>query len=64
MYFGNAKNYTEKYAKIKALTTLKKMNVIWKSDIPDALKRIFFRANVELLIYGAPNWTLTKNPTV
>ena len=36
------------------------MQEIWKSKIPDKLKRNFFRAAVEsVLVYGAISWTLT-----
>ena len=37
------------------------MNVIWKSNPPDDLKRSFFRATVEsVLVYGSITWTLTS----
>ena len=36
------------------------MQEIWKSKMPDKLKRNFFRAAVEsVLVYGAISWTLT-----
>ena len=38
------------------------MNSIWKSRLPDNMKRHFFRAIVEsVLIYGSVSWTLTKS---
>ena len=38
------------------------MNSIWKSRLPDDMKRNFFRATVEsVLIYGSVNWTQTKS---
>ena len=38
------------------------MNSIWKSRLPDNMKRNFFRATVEsVLIYGYVSWTLTKS---
>ena len=37
------------------------MNSIWKSNLPDGLKRDFFRSIVEsVLLYGSSTWTLTK----
>ena len=37
------------------------MNTIWKSNLPDSLKRDFFRSVVEsVLLYGSSTWTLTK----
>ena len=36
------------------------MHEIWKSKMPDKLKRNFFRAAVaSVLVYGAISWTLT-----
>ena len=38
------------------------MNTIWKSRLPDNMKRNFFRATVEtVLIYGSVSWTLRKS---
>ena len=38
------------------------MNTIWKSILPDNMKRHFFRATVKsVLIYGSVSWTLTKS---
>ncbi len=37
------------------------LNPIWKSKLPDTIKRDFFRATVEsVLVYGSSTWTLTK----
>ena len=45
----------------KSWAVLNKMNAIWKSRLPDKIKRNFFRANVEsVLVYGSLSWTLTK----
>ena len=43
----------------KAWAALNGMNNIWKSNLPDQLKRNFFRATVEsVLVYGSISWTL------
>ena len=35
--------------------------MIWKSTLPEDMKRNFFRATVEsVLLYGSTTWTLTK----
>ena len=45
----------------KAWGALKGMDKIWKSNLPDKLKRNFFRATVEsVLTYGSITWTLTS----
>ncbi|KAG1666927.1 G-protein-signaling modulator 2 [Nymphon striatum] len=45
----------------KAWNAIKKMDIICKSDMPNNLKRGFFRATIEAIImYGATTWTLTK----
>ena len=45
----------------KAWGALNGLNTIWKSSLPDNLKREFFCAVVEsVLTYGATTWTLTK----
>ena len=37
------------------------MKSIWKSRLPDKMKRNFFRATLEsVLIYSYVSWTLTK----
>ena len=62
-YLGSCIGSTEKNIQIriaKALSALNSMQEIWKSKMPDKLKRIFFRAAVEsALEYGAISWTLT-----
>ena len=46
----------------KAWAALNKMDVVWKSDLTNDLKRSFFRATVEsIMMYGATTWTLTKS---
>ena len=45
----------------KAWGALDGLHIIWKSNIPDEMKREFFRAIVEsVLMYGSNTWTLTK----
>ena len=44
-----------------AWTAINKLLVIWKSDLTDKMKRIFFQAAVvSILLYGCTTWTLTK----
>ena len=44
----------------KAWGALNNMDKIWKSNLPDSLKRNFFRATVESVhVYGSVSWTLT-----
>ena len=46
----------------KAWTALNKLDLIWKSSLPQNLKRRFFQATVEsVLLYGSSAWTLTKH---
>ena len=46
----------------KAWAALNKLDVIWKSSLPDYLKRNYFQATVEsVLVYGATSWTITKS---
>ena len=63
-YLGSYIASTDKDVKInigKAWTALTNMNAIWKSNLPDGLKREFFRSTVEtVLLYGSSTWTLTK----
>ena len=63
-YLGSEISSTQNDMKIriaKAWAALNKMDIVWKSDLPDDLKRSFFRATVEsVLMYGATAWTLTK----
>ena len=40
---------------------LEKLRTIWRSSLPDNMKRNFFRATVEsILLYGSSAWTTTK----
>ena len=46
---------------MKAWTTINRLSIIWKSDLTNKLKRIFFQAAVaSILLYGCTTWTLTK----
>ena len=46
----------------KAWAALNKIDVFWKSDLSNDLKRSFFRATVKsIMMYGATTWTLTKS---
>ena len=62
-YLGSCIGSTEKDIQIrfsKAWSALNSMQEIWKSKMPDKLKRNFFRVAVEsILVYGAISWTLT-----
>ena len=64
VYLGSQISATEKDFEInraKAWKVLNGFDSIWKSNLPDNLKRNFFRATVEfILLYGATAWTLTK----
>ena len=45
----------------KAWTAINRLSIIWKSDLPDKMKRSFFQAVVVLiLLYGCTTWTLSK----
>ena len=45
----------------KAWAALRKLDVIWKSNLAVGLKLSFFRATVvTVLLYGSTTWTLTK----
>ena len=63
-YLGNSVSSTEKDIDTrlrKAWTATDKLSIIWKSDLTDKMKRIFFQAAVvSILIYGCTTWTLTK----
>ena len=63
-YLGSYIASTDNDIKInigKAWSALTNMNAIWKSNLPDGLKREFFRSTVEtVLLYGSTTWTLTK----
>ena len=46
---------------IKAWTAIDWLSVIWKSDLTDKMKRIFFQAAVvSIMLYWCTTWTLTK----
>ena len=64
-YLGSNVASTEKDIDIrigKAWGALNKLKQVWKSNLPDNLKRNFFRAVVEsVLVYGSSTWTLTKH---
>ena len=46
----------------KAWAALNKLDVIWKSSLPDYLKGHYFQATVQsVLVYGATSWTITKS---
>ena len=46
----------------KAWTAIDRLLVIWKSDLIDKIKCIFFQAAVEsILLHGCTTWTLTKH---
>ena len=55
-YLGSYIQSIDKYSNIrlsKSWAALNEMNFIWKSILPDKMKRIFFKATVEsVLIYG------------
>ena len=63
-YLGSYVAYTERDVGIrigKAWGALNQLDKIWKSNLPDNLKRNFFRAAVEsVLAYGSISWTLTS----
>ena len=64
-YLGNYIASTEHDVNIrlgKAWDALDELDKIWKSNLPDNLKRNFFRAAVEtVLLYGSVSWTLTTH---
>ena len=63
-YLGSYVASTERDVGIrigKAWGALNQLDKIWKSNLPDNLKRNFFRAAVEsVLTYGSISWTLTS----
>jgi hypothetical protein len=63
-YLGSYISSTEHDVNVrlgKAWGALNAMDKIWKSNLPDKLKRNFFRATVEsVLVYGSITWTLTS----
>ena len=45
----------------KVWTVIDKLSIIWKSDLTNKMKRIFFQATVvSILLYGCTTWTLPK----
>ncbi|XP_071944095.1 uncharacterized protein [Antedon mediterranea] len=45
----------------KAWSALKRLTVVWKSNISNNMKKHFFKTTVEtVLLYGSSTWTLTK----
>ena len=54
--------FYEHYPRLtKAWTAIKRLSIIWKSDLADKIKRIFFQtAVVSLVLYGCTTWMLTK----
>ena len=64
-YLGSYIGTTEQDVNIriaKAWAAVNSMNNIWKSNLPNQLKKNFFRAIVEtVLVYGSITWTLTSS---
>ena len=45
----------------KVWTVIDRLSIIWKSDLTNKMKRIFFQAVVvSILLYGCTTWMLTK----
>ena len=61
-YLGSSVSSTEKDTRLtKVWTAIDRLSIIWKSDLTDKIKRIFFQAVVaSILLYGCTTWTLTK----
>ena len=63
-YLGGSVESTEKHIDTrltKAWTAIKRLSIIWKSDLTDKIKRSFFQAAVtSIRLYGYTTWTLTK----
>ena len=63
-YLGSSVSSTEKHIDTrltKAWTGIDRLSIIWKSNLTDKMKRIFFQAAVvSILLYGCTTWTLTK----
>ena len=63
-YLGSSVSSTEKDTDTrltKAWTAVDRLSIIWKLDLTDKMKRIFFQAAVvSILLYGCTTWTLTK----
>ena len=59
-WVDNSEKYT-KTRKAQAWAAIRKLENIWKSDLPCKLKIHFFCSTVEsILLYGAETWTMTK----
>ena len=63
-YLGSRLSSTEKNIDTwltKAWTAINRLSIIWKSDLTDKMKLIFFQAAVvSILLYGCTTWALTK----
>ena len=63
-YLGSSVSSTKKdigTRLTKAWTAIDRLSIIWKSDLADKMKRIFFQAAVvSILLHGCTTWTLTK----
>ena len=63
-YLGSSVSSTETDIdtwQTKAWTAIDRLSIIWKSDLTDKMKRIFFQAAViSILLYGCTTWMLTK----
>ena len=63
-YLGSRVSSTEKdidTRQTKAWTAIDQLSIIWKSDLTDKRKRLFFQAAVvSVLLYWYTTWTLTK----
>ena len=63
-YLGSSVSSTEEDIDTrltKAGTAVVRLSIIWKSDLTDKMKRIFFQAAVvSILLYRCTAWTLTK----
>ena len=65
IYLDSNISSTESDANIclaKEWTVIKRLSIIWKSDLSDKIKWDFFQAvSVSILLYGCTTWTLTKH---
>ena len=53
--------YTFVYIRLSFFLYVYRMEIMWKSDLTDKMKRSFFQAAVvSILLYGCTTWTLTK----
>ena len=63
-YLGSSVSSNRKghqHAANKGMDSYDRLSIIWKSDLPDKMKRSFFQAAVvSILLYGCTTWTLTK----